>query len=132
MRETGPHPDGDDVNPKDRAAQGKLRLSLVPPVAIAHEAAAMTDGANKYGPYNWRTRKVAASIYLDALKRHVDSWFDGEEVAPDSKVHHLGHARACLGIILDAQETGNLVDDRPVPGRAAAVITRLKKEYKPE
>ena len=41
------------------------------------------------------------------------SWFEGQEAAGDSNVHHLGHVVACAGILLDAQATGNLVDDRP-------------------
>ena len=43
---------------------------------------------------------------------------DGRPVslnAPDSKAHHLGHARACLGILLDAMANGCLEDDRPTP-----------------
>ena len=55
---------------------------------------------------------------------HLNAWAEGEEAAPDSGVHHLGHARACLGILLDAQETGNLIDDR-VAGAFPAVSERL-------
>jgi hypothetical protein len=75
---------------------------------------AMMDGAKKYGPYNWRAKKVVASIYIDAAMRHLATWFEGQETASDSKVHHLGHAIACCAILLDAQATGNLVDDRPI------------------
>lgn len=115
------------TNPKDLIGIKKPRLSLVPPVSILYEALAMQDGAEKYGPYNWRVKKVQASIYVDALKRHLDAWFDGEENAEDSKVPHLGHAKACLGILIDAQETGNLVDDRPPKGRMADAIKRYTK-----
>lgn len=72
----------------------------------------MLDGEIKYGHRNWRDKKVVARIYIDAATRHLQAWAEGEEIAPDSGVHHLGHARACLGILLDAQETGNLIDDR--------------------
>lgn len=113
-----------DNNPKSIQGMEKVNLFLVPPVAIAHEARAMEDGARKYGPYNWRGNSVAASVYLAAAKRHIDSWLDGEENAADSGVHHLGHARACLGILLDALETGNLIDDRPSKGAASAVFSR--------
>jgi hypothetical protein len=113
-------------NPKDRFGVQKVSLSKVPAVAIAHEAHAMMDGAGKYGPYNWREKAVIASIYIDACKRHLDAWFDArEECAPDSEVHHLGHARACLGIILDAEATGNLIDDRPKAGMITAVYTKI-------
>jgi Domain of unknown function (DUF5664) len=126
------------ANPKDRFGLTKVSLSKVPAVAIAHEAHAMMDGAGKYGAYNWREKAIIASIYIDACKRHLDAWFDARErCAPDSEVHHLGHARACLGIILDAEAVGNLIDDRPLPGmltavymEIAATIARRSKEGK--
>jgi hypothetical protein len=117
------------TNPKDLVGVNKPSLSKVPAVAVAHESLAMMDGASKYGAYNWRDKAVKASIYVDACKRHLDLWFEGEEEAQDSKVHHLGHARACLGILLDAIETGNLIDDRPVNessrGVLGAVLNKL-------
>lgn len=113
-----------DDNPKSRIGIKKVQLHLVPPAATIHEALAMADGAAKYGPYNWRENKVAASVYISAAQRHLAAYLDGERVAGDSGVHHLGHARACLGIILDAEETGNLVDDRPCPGAAAEMLAR--------
>lgn len=102
------------VNPKDLLGAKKVPLSLVPSAAIAAEATAMYDGKLKYGAYNWRQKKVIASIYVEACKRHLDLFFEGQEIAEDSLVLHLGHARACLGILIDAMVTGNLVDDRPV------------------
>jgi hypothetical protein len=118
----------DNTNPKDRLGIKKVRLSLVPPSSIIYEASAFEDGADKYGPYNWREKKVRLSIYVDAFKRHVDQFWDGENFAQDSKKHHLAHAKACLGIIIDALETGNLVDDRPKKGVASELIERLKIE----
>ena len=123
----------DDANPKDKIGRRKPALHLIPPAALLHEAAAMMDGAFRarpglpdgYGPYNWREKKVLATIYISAVSRHLLAWLDGEELADDSGVHHLGHARASLGILLDAMESGNLVDDRPKAGPAAQIITRL-------
>lgn len=88
----------------------------------------MMDGARKYNAFNWRDNKVIAHIYVDAMLRHIGAWFDErEENAPDSGVHHLGHVIANAAILLDAQETGNLLDDRPKPGKFATVIARLNK-----
>lgn len=101
-------------NPKDLLGSKKPSLSKIPAVALLWESLAMMDGGGKYGPYNWRDKAVVASIYVDACKRHLDAWFEGQKTASDSGCHHLGHARACLGILLDAEATGNLVDDRPV------------------
>src|ERR1035437_4794629 len=101
------------TNPKDLVGNTKVSLSKLPVVAVAHGAMAMMDGAEKYGAYNWRDKAVVASIYIDAAMRHLQCWFEGQEVATDSKVHHLGHAIACCAILLDAQSKNKLVDDRP-------------------
>jgi hypothetical protein len=50
-------------------------------------------------------------------------------------VRHLGHAKACLGILLDAEATGNLIDDRPLAAADAlkatyAEITQLLTKKK--
>ncbi|NVO13922.1 MAG: hypothetical protein HXX10_07785 [Rhodoplanes sp.] len=116
----------DDTNPKDLVGDFKVDMSLLPPAASIHAAHAFMDGARKYGPYNWRTKKVRARVYLSAAKRHLDAYLDGEECAADSGVHHLGHAMACCAILLDAAETGSLVDDRPAPGAASAILRRLE------
>jgi hypothetical protein len=118
------------TNPKDLLGIEKVQLNLVPPSSIIYQALAMEDGARKYGPYNWRQNKVIASIYIAAAMRHLHSYLDGEENAPDSGKPHLAHALACLGIIVDAKETGNLVDDRPLPGAASRLIGELEQKKK--
>lgn len=100
-------------NPKDLFGNKKVSVTKLPQVAVLHGAHAMMNGADKYGPYNWRDRAVVAGIYVDAAMRHLMAWFEREETAQDSGVHHLGHALACCSILLDAQATGNLIDDRP-------------------
>lgn len=114
----------DRTNPKDLIGITKPNMFLVPPAAEIYMALAMQDGADKYGPYNWRENEVRASIYISALKRHIADWVDGQELAVDSNKPHLAHALACIAILVDAIETGNLVDDRPPPGAAAALIAR--------
>lgn len=117
------------TNPKDRLGIMKVQLNLVPSASKIYQALAMEDGAEKYGPYNWRENKVLASIYISACFRHLEAWYDSrEEFAKDSKKPHLAHAIACIGIIIDAYETGNLIDDRPIPGAAAKLIERTKKK----
>lgn len=101
------------MNPKDAVGAAKPQLHLIPPAALLAEARAMENGATKYGPYNWRTQPVNATVYVSACMRHLLAYLDGENVADDSGVHHLAHARACLGIVLDALEHNCLNDDRP-------------------
>jgi hypothetical protein len=109
-------------NPKDLLGDTKPNLALVPPAASIYMALAMGDGAKKYGPYNWREKEVRAMVYVAAALRHINAYLDGEDHAEDSHKPHLAHALACLGILADATETGNLIDDRPAEGAAAELI----------
>ncbi|MHC4332187.1 MAG: dATP/dGTP diphosphohydrolase domain-containing protein [Planctomycetota bacterium] len=120
-----PESKADSVNPKDLIGNTKVSITKLPSVAIIHGAHAMMDGAGKYGAYNWRAKDVVASIYVDAAYRHLMAWFEGEEIADDSKVHHLGHAIACCAILLDAGESGNLIDDRPHSHDSYRVASRV-------
>jgi len=88
----------------------------------------MMDGARKYGPYNWREKKVLMRVYIAACQRHLAELLDGEDIDPISGCYHVGHGLACLGIIADAMFTGNLEDDRPVPGPAGRMIREFEKE----
>lgn len=117
--------DTDHTNPKDRIGASKPPLDLIPPAAEITEAVVMGLGAMKYGPFNWRSASVRATIYLAAARRHLAQWLDGEDDDPESGVSHLAHARACLGILLDAMATGHLVDDRPPPGAASALLAQF-------
>lgn len=116
-----------DTNPKTIYGNAKPAIGLIPGPALVHIAAAFADGADKYGPANWRDDPVSTTTYLNAALRHLLSYQDGERNASDSGVHHLAHAAACLAILLDAEEQGTLVDDRPTPGKSAAVIQRLTR-----
>ncbi len=125
MTRAKPKIEAPDDNPKTRFGIKKPPLHLIPATALAHEACAMRDGAIKYGPYNWREKNISATIYVSAAMRHIEAWFNGEENAEDSGVHHLAHARACLGILLDAEECDGLNDDRPEPIAMQPLFDRL-------
>lgn len=118
------------TNPKDLIGIKKPQLHLVPPSSKIYEALALEDGAKKYGAYNWRDNKVLLSIYIAAIQRHVDQFWDGEDYAEDSGVHHLAHAKACLGILLDSFELNNLIDDRPAKGTASKLLSQHTKKGK--
>lgn len=111
-------------NPKDAMGAAKVQLHLWPHVATVYGALAMQDGAEKYGAYNWREHPVKATVYISAAERHIAAFLDGEYHATDSGKPHLAHALACLAILVDALEHGNLIDDRPIPGPAAEVMLR--------
>jgi hypothetical protein len=111
-----------DTNPKDLLGAKKPALHLVPSALMVYVAEVQKLGVEKYGRYNWRTKKVRRSIYHDAAMRHLLAALDGEDFDPESGLPHEAHAAACLGILLDAMATGNLIDDRPTKGSAAALL----------
>lgn len=113
-----------EANPKDLIGAKKAPLRLVPPALIIETAAAMRNGAEKYGPYNWREKAVSLMTYIEAAQRHLLAFADGEDFAEDSGVHHLAHAAACMAIIMDAMSIDKLIDDRPTPGAAAELLER--------
>jgi hypothetical protein len=113
-----------DNNPKTLVALSKPRLSDVPPVALFALGAAMSDGASKYGRYNYRDTSATASIFYDAIVRHLADWYNGEDYADDSKVHHLGHIMASCAILMDSELHGTFKDDRDK--RKSTSISRNK------
>jgi hypothetical protein len=114
-----------DDNPKTAVGATKVPLHLIPPAAKHMLAEAMANGAEKYGPYNWREKRVSMTVYIAAALRHIDALLDGEDVALDSGVHHGAHAMACMAIILDAMTIGKLNDDRPAKGASP----RMQAEF---
>ncbi|QZI68690.1 DUF5664 domain-containing protein [Pseudomonas protegens] len=112
-------------NPKDLIGSGKLPLHLWPVTATALGSLGLLDGMLKYGRSNFRAVGVRASIYYDAASRHLNAWFEGEAVDPDSGLPHLAHALACLAIIVDAEAAGKLNDDRMHPGGYRELINSL-------
>jgi len=126
-----------NTNPKDLIGSDKMPLHLFPSTAVIYGALALLEGALKYGRSNWRAAGVRASIYYDAANRHLDKWFEGETIDSDSGLPHLSHAIACIAILIDSTETGNLKDDRMYPIGYEKIIKkmtdhvkRLKEKYK--
>ena len=99
-------------NPKDAVGTAKIPMHLWPETATATGALALMDGALKYERNNWRDAGVRASIYVDALRRHLARWWEGEDDDPDSGLPHEAHMLACLAILVDAKALNMLTDDR--------------------
>ncbi len=55
-----------------------------------------------------------ASVYFDAIERHLRQWWEGEDIDPDSGVHHLIKIMGCCVVMRDSQLMGNDIDDRPI------------------
>ena len=101
------------TNPKDAVGVTKSPLSVVPTQVIHEVGVAMLEGALKYGRHNYRDAGVRASVYYDATQRHLDSWFEGEDLDPDSGLSHITKAIASLMVLRDAMMNDMVNDDRP-------------------
>ena len=80
---------------------GKLRYGLIPPLAQAEMVKVLTFGAEKYEPDNWKKVPESKTRYFDALERHVWAWKMGEQIDPESGIHHLAHAMCCLSFLYE-------------------------------
>lgn len=115
------------ADPKRAYGATKPSVGLIPPVAKAHCAMALEDGAQKYGPFNWRGTHVEAMTYLHAAYRHLDAFLDGEDNTRDTEISNLGAVMACCAILLDAQACGTLIDNRPSKGKAGELHDQLRE-----
>ena len=102
-----------DTNPKDAVGVKKGPISTVSGPVLALLGVAMLEGARKYGRHNYRVSGVRASVYRDATFRHLNKWWEGEDIDPDSGLPHIIKAIASLTVLADAMIFENWVDDRP-------------------
>lgn len=117
------------LNPKDSVGSAKLPIHLWPASATAFGCIGLANGALKYGRNNWRKTGIRATIYIDAIKRHLDDWYEGNETDPQDGVHNLAGALAGLGILVDSLCTGNLVDDRNFNGQGYRVARAMMEPH---
>lgn len=122
------HPlhDTKPTNPKDAVGIRKAPLSTVPSGVMAEVGVAMLEGACKYGRHNYRVSGVRASVYYDALMRHMLAWWEGEDVDPDSNLSHVTKAITTLVVLRDAMMQDMLTDDRPP--RSAPFFAELNEK----
>lgn len=114
-----------DTNPKDAIGGNKPSYSAVPVPVLYELGLALSEGARKYGGYNWRVAGVRASVYINATRRHLDAWWEGEDLDPDSGLSHITKAIASLTVMRDAMLQNMLAtDDRPP--RAAPFMTSMQ------
>lgn len=89
--------------------QGKSPISMIPRVALEHEAQVFAYGANKYGKNNYKNG-MKWSRLIDAALRHLLAYADREEKDQESLLSHLAHARANLAM-LELYADKNLGED---------------------
>lgn len=114
-------------NPKDNFGIRKAPMSTISAPVLMELGVAMKEGACKYGRHNYRVIGVRASVYYDATMRHMMSWWEGEDIDPDSALSHITKAIASLVVLRDAMMRGNWEDDRP-PLTGAGWMTVLNEK----
>ena len=105
-------------NPKDAVGFLKPPTHVIPQHVLYEVGMGLFEGAWKYRSYNYRKISIRYSRYFDAVKRHLDDWWEGEDIDPDSKLSHITKAISCLVVLRDAMiqaEHGGtpVIDDRP-------------------
>lgn len=66
-------------------------MELLDPKFLQAIAEVLTYGAEKYDAHNWRQGIDTDRLY-GALQRHLNAFWDGEDIDPESGHHHLAHA----------------------------------------
>lgn len=117
-----------DGNPKDAVGIRKVPFSTVPAQIVAEIGLGMLEGARKYGRHNYRIAGVRGSTYYDAAMRHLTSWYEGEDIDPESGLNHIVKALSSLTVLRDAMNNDKLSDDRPPKNKNQNWVRDLNKK----
>lgn len=74
---------------------GKLRYSLLPKETLDEVVKVLEFGSRKYAEDNWQKVPQARTRYYDAMNRHIQAWWNGEETDKETGCSHLAHAVCC-------------------------------------
>lgn len=109
------------TNPKDAIGSNKLPLHLWPAEATAVGCLGLLEGKCKYGRNNFVSGDgVIASIYIDAMKRHIEEYQAGQDYDPITGKPTLAGVLASAAILVKAEAHGKLIDDRDYSGKPNA------------
>lgn len=90
---------------------GKAPLALIAPSWLFGVAEVLGFGQKKYHAWNW-TGGFQWSRLSSAAQRHILAWQSGEDIDPESGLHHLLHASCCLMFAYCHVRHGLGTDDR--------------------
>jgi hypothetical protein len=100
-----------DPNTGGMKASKPSQLGFIDPVALEELGNIAGMGAEKYEPWNY-LKGYNYSLSYNAMLRHMNAYWRGEDLDPESGRHHMGHA-AWHGLAIvsfDIRGIGN--DDR--------------------
>ena len=90
---------------------GKPRWDLLPPDALDDVARVLSYGADKYAARNWEKGMDWGRLSA-ALQRHLAAFSMGEDIDPESGLHHLAHMSCCALMLHALFLRGDGTDDR--------------------
>ncbi len=125
-------------DPKLLLSKKKVSFASLPMNVISEVAVGMTEGAMKYGAYNFRETPIKYSTYFDSTLRHLLTWWEGQDMDPDSGLNHITKAITSLIVLRDGMMHDGK-DDRPpktefidfVNIKHNELLTRLNKSSDP-
>ena len=88
------------------------RYGLIPTYPLEQLARLYGYGAKKYADRNWE-RGYEWSKSYDALQRHVNAFWSGEDIDPESGLPHLASAVFHCFALMEWGKTHPELDDRP-------------------
>jgi hypothetical protein len=93
---------------------GKAPLHLIPPEVLVEISEIFGFGAAKYGENNWRDDGGTTNFgrTYSSIQRHLNSFWQGEDLDPESSKSHLIHAITQLIILRVHQMEHPESDDR--------------------
>lgn len=93
---------------------GKPRYDLLPADALHEVVRVLTFGAQKYVPHNWENGIQYGRVF-GAIMRHMWAYWRGEDLDPETNIHHVAHA-VTNGLFLLAFVLRGMsdFDDRPL------------------
>ena len=73
----------------------KPTMELLAPEFLIGTAEVLAYGKRKYAARNWEAG-MRWGRPLGGLLRHICAWMSGQDIDPESGLHHLDHAACCL------------------------------------
>lgn len=112
---------------KNDKADCKVEVDLFPPSAYYAISTVFTYGKHKYDSWNW-AKGLAYSRMYGALQRHLNAWFSGQDLDPETGFSHLWHAGCNIAMLIHTEMVvkdarvnplkylpeKQLLDDRPM------------------
>lgn len=90
---------------------GKPRMDLIPPKPLLVLGQVYAMGAKKYADRQWEQGMDWGRVYA-ALQRHLQYFWGGEDIDPESGLPHLAHAAWNVITLLEYMETCPELDSR--------------------